>query len=87
MGSVVAAAAPALVVHAEADELVPISDCRQYCTRNAASGGGLVCRFIELPPTDADGASIDHSLFHWAKPAAAVSCGMEQVMREWFLLP
>ncbi len=30
LGSIAPAAAPAFVVHAEADELVPVADCRAY---------------------------------------------------------
>jgi hypothetical protein len=85
--SVIAAAAPTFVAHAQSDELVPVDDCREYCARNAVSAGGFVCRYLELPPQDSQGARIDHSLFHWAKPDALGDQNMEKVMKDWFLLP
>ena len=85
VGAALAPAAPALVVHAEADDLVPVSDCIEYCRKNDSSAGGRVAEFMVLAPKDDRGDVNDHSLYNWAKPDATCARSMEVVIKEWFL--
>ena len=84
IGIAIAPVVPTCVVHAEADELVPVEDCRLWCTAHAKEQGGHIEHAHFLPLIDNNGNIVDHGLYHFAKPDATLDVTFEGVLRNWF---
>ena len=84
-GRAIAPCVPCYVVHAESDELVPVSDVREWCTKYGTNNGGQVHHNLILPSHDREGAVLDHGLYHFAKPDAITECTLEGILNSWFL--
>lgn len=82
-GISVAPTAPTVVVHAESDELVPVSDCKAWCTEYGAEMGGMVIKAHFLAKCDRQGNALDHGLYHFAKPDAVTEPTFKGLLQGW----